>query len=141
MVRLRQTTTGGAFLFGERDDMMADLSGIYCIQAEESRAIKIGITSKAVTERILSLQTGNHEKLNIIWLYRGNRWSEKQIHEALEEYRIHDEWFDGNSAVHYFIKEELYNSRYIKFEGKEIEVTHRYPCNIELKVTTKYKFN
>jgi hypothetical protein len=117
----------------------ADLNGIYFVQAEESRAIKIGKTYSGITNRVHQIQTGNHEKVSVIWLYRGSRWTEKSIHEALKEHLIMNEWFECHPNIFYFMKEELYNEREFYWKGQKFNTKHIYPGDVHLTVTTVEK--
>lgn len=65
----------------------------YVIQAESGGPVKIGRTDKPVETRLKSLQTGNPEKLRIIYVFNGD-WYEKHIHDRFADRRLVGEWFD-----------------------------------------------
>lgn len=68
------------------------LRGLYLVQAEESRRVKIGWSADVYT-RLDSLRTGSPERLRLIAVLDVPRSEEKLIHDRLGQYRVHGEWF------------------------------------------------
>lgn len=66
---------------------------LYIIQSNNNGLIKIG-RSKNPQKRLKQLQTGNPNKLKLIYTFEGEGWREKIIHERLSYYRLEGEWFD-----------------------------------------------
>lgn len=69
---------------------------IYLIESEETKKLKIGYTNDP-QQRCKSLQTGNSEKLNLIYQIpvpeKKARNIEKKLHHELSIYRVRGEWF------------------------------------------------
>lgn len=67
---------------------------IYFIQVGEMGPIKIGFAhKKTVWTRMTELQTGNPEKLNMLFFMPGTMEQEKQLHQQFKHLRIRGEWF------------------------------------------------
>ena len=73
---------------------------IYFIQAGCNGPIKIGYAQSPEARR-RELQTGNHEKLNLIVAIPGDPERERSIHNDLRNhrYRVHSEWFCSKREV------------------------------------------
>jgi hypothetical protein len=67
---------------------------IYFIQAGDGGPVKIGHTKHDAHKRLKELQTGCPEKLTVVGVIEGDRSQERQLHEILDAYRIHGEWFE-----------------------------------------------
>lgn len=70
---------------------------VYFIISSDYKAVKIG-TAKNVQSRLDQLQTGNHEKLEIIKIIECESikkayFLESGFHEKYKEHRIRGEWF------------------------------------------------
>lgn len=65
---------------------------LYIIQTNNCGMIKIG-RSKNPEIRLKQLQTGNHSKLKLIWVFEGLGHKEKYYHELLKQFKIKGEWF------------------------------------------------
>lgn len=65
---------------------------VYFIGAA-SGPIKIGIAAKP-KERLKGLQTGHHEKLEILAICEGGQAREREYHETFSKRRVHGEWFE-----------------------------------------------
>lgn len=72
---------------------------IYFIQAENSKAIKIGYTKGSVEKRLKTLQIGNHETLTLLGTTQGDKVLEKAIHYKLNTLLIRGEWFSYSSRI------------------------------------------
>ena len=66
---------------------------LYFIQSDVTGMIKIG-RSKNPEKRLKQLQTGNPNKLKLIASFENSGWKEKIIHERLERWSEHGEWFN-----------------------------------------------
>lgn len=66
---------------------------LYVIQSVFGGPVKIGMSSSPQS-RIPALQPGNPAPLHVIRIYAGKGRSERAVHEALKEQRIHGEWFE-----------------------------------------------
>jgi hypothetical protein len=76
----------------QRDPDLPTKSFVYFIQADDSRMVKIG-RAKNITQRLQSLQCGNHENLSPLGALAGARALEEEIHELLAASRVRGEWF------------------------------------------------
>ena len=92
---------------------------IYFIQCGENGPIKIGQTNNDINLRIAQLQTACPYELNLIWLYKGDDWTEAEIHAALDLYHIRGEWFTPSEYVFRFIREQLSNVYYCSLYRKQ----------------------
>lgn len=63
--------------------------------------VKIGFTTKAVEERIASLQTGCPETLAVYAAFRGSKAIEASLHRSFADFSTQGEWFrrEGNLAA------------------------------------------
>lgn len=59
-------------------------------------AVKIGFTSSCPHKRLRSLQTGSPNPLRLIGLKWTTKADEREMHRALDAYRVQGEWFDIN---------------------------------------------
>lgn len=65
---------------------------LYFIQSYKNGAIKIG-RSNDPFKRLKQLQTGNQEKLHLVFYIENMGEKEKYLHNYLKEFRINGEWF------------------------------------------------
>lgn len=79
---------------GEYKDAPKAHSGVYVVRAKDSGNVKVG-HSGDVDWRLKSLQTGSWEELEIVFVIRGSRETERQIHEDFDHLHIRGEWFKG----------------------------------------------
>ena len=77
---------------------------IYFIQAGQGGPVKIGFTKDEMTlnGRIESLQTGNHQKLRLLWLAEGDERLERFVHRRLKAFRLNGEWFQWTPEIEEF---------------------------------------
>lgn len=55
--------------------------------------VKIGVTTN-VPQRLESLQTGSHLKLEVLATTEGDTWLEREYHRFFAHCRLYGEWFD-----------------------------------------------
>ena len=81
---------------------------IYFIQNNHTKNIKIGKTNgkNGLLRRLVSLQVGNEQVLEIIGVIIEYQYSEKVLHKMFNEYRLLGEWFKLNEELTTFIKEK-----------------------------------
>lgn len=77
---------------------MAEL--VYAIGSPESTRVKIG-RSRAVNERLASIQRMSPVPLAVLWTTEGGSALESALHDRFKARRTHGEWFDfeGEDAV------------------------------------------
>ncbi len=68
-------------------------SFVYVIGPPGSGRVKIG-TSLNPQKRLKELQTGNPDRLEVLWAAPGGRDLESALHRTFSAYRIEGEWFD-----------------------------------------------
>ncbi|MFE7116605.1 GIY-YIG nuclease family protein [Streptomyces sp. NPDC057654] len=68
-------------------------SYVYVIGAAGSTRVKIG-TSTSPEKRLKELQTGNPDRLEVLWHTPGGRELENLLHQAFAGHRAEGEWFD-----------------------------------------------
>lgn len=78
-------------------------SGIYFIQGEVTRLIKIGFAS-AIGRRIIDLQCGSPDVLHLIWHYEAPFSHEVELHHRFAASRAHGEWFHPTPDLMAYIK-------------------------------------
>jgi hypothetical protein len=71
---------------------------IYAIHCPNKNEIKIGYAGNPVS-RLLQLQTGTTDRLDLLMTFIGSNSEEKELHTLLSEHRVSGEWFVYNSAV------------------------------------------
>lgn len=82
---------------------------IYFIQAAtETGPIKIGYTSRGVTERLNELQAHSPVRLAVLFTLEGDQDAEQQLHQRFALYRIHGEWFQASAEVMAFVLENTH---------------------------------
>lgn len=89
--------TGDAHLSFWREQLGKDASFVYVIQGEIATPIKVG-TAKDPRKRLKELQTGNPQRLNLLYVVPGNRQLENSFHQRLKAARVTGEWFGGEEA-------------------------------------------
>lgn len=71
---------------------------VYIMQCIETKVIKIGV-SNCPTARLATIQTSYPFPLNIVRIIQSRRLSgvrlERELHKALDDFRLNGEWFDG----------------------------------------------
>ena len=74
---------------------MGKSGNLYVIHAVGTEHYKIGITGRDIATRLKELQTGNHNKLEVVRSYSVDDMekTEASIHRALEERRVSGEWY------------------------------------------------
>ena len=82
---------------------------IYFIQCGENGPIKIG-QSDNVQERFKQLQTACPYELKLLWMYSGEEYCEKDIHDKFKHEKVRGEWFHPSRTLYIFIKNNLFNS-------------------------------
>jgi len=80
-------------------ELTESVSYVYAIQVGRNGPIKIGTTKNSPESRMAALQTGHHEKLQLLGAVEGDQAIERGAHEALRAYRLHGEWFGPSDAV------------------------------------------
>jgi hypothetical protein len=82
---------------------------VYLI-ANESGQVKIGYSAKSPEARLKSMQTGNHEKLTLVWVIAGDDNDERILHNVFKDKRVKGEWFSTANCENYFTKQwvEIY---------------------------------
>lgn len=73
---------------------------VYFIGSDEG-PIKVGMTVRPVVERLAELQAHSPVRLKTYYkeLMGDCRLGEKIIHQELDPYRLHGEWFDRDAAL------------------------------------------
>ncbi|MEU2834963.1 GIY-YIG nuclease family protein [Streptomyces lavendulae] len=66
---------------------------VYVIGSSGSTRVKIG-TSVSPDKRLKELQTGNPDRLEVLWHTPGGRELEARLHQAFAAHRTEGEWFD-----------------------------------------------
>ncbi|MFD4862470.1 GIY-YIG nuclease family protein [Streptomyces atratus] len=66
---------------------------MHVIGSAGSTRVKIG-TSVSPEKRLKELQTGNPDRLEVLWYTSGGRELEALLHRAFADHRVEGEWFD-----------------------------------------------
>jgi hypothetical protein len=87
---------------GEEDlrfwtNRLADPNFVYVIQGKPTTPIKVGVAS-GVQKRIAGLQTGNPQRLRLLYVLPGDYRLEAFLHRRLRRSRVAGEWFDGSEV-------------------------------------------
>lgn len=61
--------------------------------------IKIGVTKNNPLHRLKACQTGNHNRLKVLYLFNGSRETELFLHRIFSEERIGGEWFKRSDRL------------------------------------------
>lgn len=86
----------------EEPDNLFAARRVYFISAG-GKAIKIGYSDN-VMSRVGNIQTGNHEKLELLGCTFGDTSEEKRLHEKFRHHSIHYEWFHQHDEILDYIK-------------------------------------
>ncbi|UXZ57051.1 GIY-YIG nuclease family protein [Curtobacterium sp. Arg-1] len=81
-------------------------SVVYFIQQGSSGPIKIGC-SRNLTSRLNSLRTSSSEPLHVLGTVPGGFELERQMHQALDAFRLNGEWFTPSLKVLRLIRKQL----------------------------------
>lgn len=80
---------------------------VYLIQNTVTRHLKIGCTSNTMA-RLAHLQTASSEKLELLYVIRGDFQKERFLHSRFSEHRLHGEWFANSEEIKgYFIDKQF----------------------------------
>ena len=75
---------------------------VYFIQVVENGPIKIGKT-RNIASRLISLQSGNHEKIVLLYSLHNTkpkiRLIERSLHDRFKRHKIRGEWFRANPEI------------------------------------------
>jgi hypothetical protein len=78
---------------------------LYFVQAQISKAVKIGTTTFPVCVRLAQLQTGNHEQLEVIMSIESvDPYLESDLHSLFSKDKIRGEWFRYTPEMRDFIE-------------------------------------
>lgn len=108
---------------------------IYVALEVDTDNIKIGHTTREnVMVRIKELQTGNSSEIKLLHTFPGSLRDEKNLHEALDVFRVSGEWFDVNlgkliEAISY-TRQQLLQSPPDHSEGEAVMVGEY--CNVKV---------
>jgi len=105
---------------------------IYFIQCGKNGPIKIGQSENPV-QRMATLQIGNHEKLEMLWQYSGDRYSEQFIHEKFSEHHIRGEWYHPHPEVLLFVSQCLINGRRKELPNETVIITENQTGDISIE--------
>ena len=105
---------------------------IYFFQIENNGPIKIGYTSTDYRQRLAAIKTACPYELDVLFLYAGDEWSEKDIHKELSPYRLKGEWFEASEKIYDFINESLGGRIRESLLGKLIDVINKRKNSIEI---------
>jgi hypothetical protein len=65
----------------------------------EPQAIKIGFTAKDHSDRVSSLQIGNHLELEALATIPGDMRTERELHARFAEHHLRGEWFAPHQSL------------------------------------------
>jgi hypothetical protein len=82
---------------------------VYFIRAAKSGAMKIGVSSRRVEERMAEIQKHTMEKLELIGCVDGGYELEKELLEKFSALKIKGEWFRYNEELLVTVKELIAN--------------------------------
>jgi len=102
---------------------------IYFIQVQNNGPIKIGYAIQP-EKRFGEIQTCNHEKLRLMSVIPGGYSLETKIHNDLQKYNIHGEWFKPDHNVLSYIT-NLHFSEYENIDNRQYAVLWRDSENSE----------
>lgn len=106
---------------------------IYFIAQKNELLVKIGYTAK-MQDRLISLQTANPEKLNLLLLLPGEFDLEKKIHFKFRKFRHNNEWFYLSNEIKRFINNKKINDVRIKENFSDNKTTSlRISNNLNLR--------
>lgn len=70
--------------------------------------VKIGHTTKHISDRIRQLQTGNHEELQLLMTLPGTKQDEAALHVEFAELRIRGEWFRYGKPIRAWMRKRRF---------------------------------
>ena len=76
---------------------------IYFLSNGRAGPIKIGYAGDDVGGRVADLQTGNPERLLLIYSCSGDRKREKAFHSVFEPHRLRGEWFRRKPVLNWIL--------------------------------------
>jgi hypothetical protein len=108
-------------IYGLKRGKMAK-SMVYFIQYGENGPIKIGKSEDPET-RLLQAQTFCPHECRLLWVYGGNKYSERDLHRKFRSIRIRGEWFECSEVLLSFIHHELTNETDINTPVNKFNIT------------------
>lgn len=70
-----------------------------------TKNIKIGFTTKEINYRLKQLQTGNENKLELIFYINGTHKIEKKLHKKFVNLKLEGEWFKESQEIYDYINQ------------------------------------
>jgi len=88
---------------------------VYFITDEKKSGIKIGYTKNNVYKRLKQLQTGNSNKLILLYYIKGSMDKEKSLHNYFSnDYNILNEWYDYDMVFNWIKRDKITTELQIK---------------------------
>lgn len=85
---------------------------VYFILSPKMKMIKIGWAKRSVEQRLIDLQVGSADKLEIINYFSGTLKDERNMHKLFGDFHSHGEWFYECDEIYNYLNR--YYSDYIK---------------------------
>lgn len=87
---------------------MAKKQLVYAVYSRAQKAVKIGRTTQDIRKRMEALQTGNPDRLYLLFTEDGHSDAERYWHRRFEKYRIRPdgEWFRYTATFKTVIQEK-----------------------------------
>jgi DNA-binding XRE family transcriptional regulator len=87
--------------------------------------VKIGYSKdiNSLKNRLISIQTGNHTKVEILLLLDGDFDYEKTLHNKFKSYRASGEWFSKSGEINSFIETNKINSLFVSDKKNDDKLT------------------
>lgn len=96
----RHYTTQSRPGFQMPDKFAHVISGIYVIQGEITRRVKIG-SSDCIPQRIYAMQSASPDRFLLVYVLEGQTYrEERELHARFAQYRLHGEWFSEEVLEH-----------------------------------------
>ena len=85
-----------------------------------SNHIKIGVADD-IRKRLLALQTGNAEELNLVFAFKVDTKNaalrlEKELHSLFKQHRVSGEWFEADPIISYLKQPKIKTNEFV-FKG------------------------
>jgi len=78
---------------------------VYFIATSDGARVKIGYTTRQVSDRLQDLQTSSADRLKVVATIHGTQEDEAAFHAKFAQFRLFGEWFSFSDEIKSFIAE------------------------------------
>ena len=118
---------------------------IYFIRAEITKKIKIGFTTKSISERMYPMHSISPDSLTFIGGMAGGKVEEKRLHQKFKSLHSHAEWYNESKELLHFINTKCIKSKrafdvlcnWIELDGLSLSEASKFTEDEIIKISSE----